>query len=63
MIRCRKTLTILICLSILASTICSNAEEEIEDLIDIIESNGKIIAIIEGRKTISLDLRRCIFDQ
>ncbi len=57
MIRCRKTLTILIWLSILPFTICSYAEEEIEDLIDIIESNGKIIAIIEGRKTISLDLR------
>ena len=57
MIRCRKTLSILIWLSILASTICSYAEEEIEDLVDIIESNSKIIAIIEGRKTISFDLR------
>lgn len=36
---------------------CSHAEEEIEDLIDIAESNGKIIAIIEGDKTVSLDLR------
>ena len=57
MIKCRKTLTILIWLSILAPTICSFAEEEIEDLVDIIESNSKIIAIIEGRKTISFDLR------
>jgi len=44
-------------LSILASTICSYAEEEIEDLVDITESNSKIIAIIEGGKTISFDLR------
>ena len=57
MLRCQKCLTILICLSILASTIPSYAEEEIEDLIDIAESKGKIIAIIKGRKTISVNLR------
>ena len=57
MLRWRKTLTILIWLSILVSTICSYAEEEIEDLVDVIESNSKIIAVIEGRKTISIDLR------
>jgi len=57
MLRCRKFLIIIICLSIFASTISSYAEEEIEDLIDIAESKGKIIAIIEGRKTITLDLR------
>ncbi len=42
----------------LVSAISSYAEEEIEDLIDIFESNSKIIAIIEGRKTISSDLRK-----
>ena len=57
MLRCQKCLTILICLSILASTISSYAEEEIEDLIDIAESKSKIIAIIEGKKTIPFDLR------
>ena len=57
MLRCQKCLTFLICLSILVSTISSYAEEEIEDLIDIAESKSKIIAIIEGRKTISFDLR------
>ena len=57
MLRCQKCLTILICLSILASTIPSYAEEEIEDLIDIAESKSKIIAIIKGRKTISINLR------
>jgi hypothetical protein len=57
MLRCRIILTILICLSILASITSSYAEEEIEDLIDIAESNRKIIAIIEGRKTISSRLR------
>ena len=57
MLRCRKSLINIICLSIFASTISSYAEEDIEDLIDIAESKGKIIAIIEGRKTITLDLR------
>jgi len=57
MLRCRKILTILICLSILVSALCSYAEEEIEDLIDIFESNSKIIAIIEGKKTITSNLR------
>jgi len=44
-------------LSILEFTISSYAEEEIEDLIDIFESDSKIIAIIEGKRTISSDLR------
>ncbi len=44
-------------MSILVSAIGSYAEEEIEDLIDIFESNSKIIAIIEGKKTITFDLR------
>ena len=57
MLRCRKFLISIICLSIFASTISSYAEEEIEDLIDIAESKSKIIAIIEGRKTITFDLR------
>jgi hypothetical protein len=57
MLRCRKFLFNIICLSIIASTISSFAEEEIEDLIDIAASKAKIIAIIEGRKTITFDLR------
>jgi hypothetical protein len=57
MLRYRKFLISVICLSIFASTISSYAEGEIEDLIDIAESKGKIIAIIEGRKTITFDLR------
>jgi len=57
MLRYRKFLIGIICLSIFASTISSYAEEEIEDLIDIAESKSKIIAIIEGRKTITFDLR------
>ena len=57
MLRYRKFLISVICLSIFASTISSYAEEEIEDLIDIAESKGKIIAIIEGRKAITFDLR------
>lgn len=43
-------------LSLIASTPSSNAQEEIEDFIDIVESTGKIIAIIEGGKTIPLEL-------
>ena len=57
MLRCRKFLISIICLFIFGFTISSYAEQEIEDLIDIAESKGKIIAIIEGRKTITFDLR------
>jgi hypothetical protein len=57
MLRYRKFLTIPIFLSILLSAICSYAEEEIEDLIDIFESNRKIIAVIEGKRTITSNLR------
>ena len=57
MFRYRKILAILICLTILASAISAYADEEIEDLIDIAESKGKIIAIIEGKRKISFDLR------
>ncbi len=48
---------ILIFLSILLSAICSHGNEEIEDLIDIFESKDKIIGIINGKRTESLDLR------
>jgi hypothetical protein len=37
-------------------TISSFTEEEVEDLIDIAESKGKLIAIIEGRKRNTFDL-------
>jgi hypothetical protein len=57
MLRCSKFLIGIICLLIFGFTISPYAEEEIEDLIDIAESKGKIIAIIEGRKTITFDLR------
>ncbi len=57
MLRGRKFLISMICFSIFASTISSYAEEEIEDLVGIAESKSKIIAIIDGRKTITFDLR------
>ena len=57
MLRYRKIFISIICLSVFVSTISSYAEEEIEDLIDIAESKSKIIAIIEGRKTITINLR------
>lgn len=52
-----KIYRIMIFLSILLFAICSHGDEEIEDLIDIFESNDKIVGIIDGRKTESLDLR------
>ncbi len=58
MLRCRQFLTIFFCLYILTSVTCSYAEEEIEDLIDIFESDSKIIAIVEGKKKIAFDLRQ-----
>jgi len=57
MLRYRRILTFIIYLSILVFTVSSFAEEEIEDLIDIIEAEDKIIAIIEGNKSVSIDLR------
>ena len=57
MLRYQKFLIIIIGLFIFGFSTSSYAEEEIEDLIDIAESKGKIIAIIEGRKTITFDLR------
>ncbi len=56
MLKSQKKHAILILLSIIVLTVHSNAEEEIEDLIDIFESNTKIVAVIEGKKTISFDL-------
>ena len=57
MLRSHRILNIIIGLSILVFTISSYAEEEIEDLIDIIQSENKIIAIIKGIKKNSFDLR------
>lgn len=53
----RRIPTIIICLINLLFAIPSYAGEEIEDLIDITETNDKIIAVIEGKKTISFELR------
>jgi len=57
MFRGRKLLIGIIALFIFTSTIFSYAEEVIEDLIDIAESNGKIIATIEGKQTVAFDLQ------
>ena len=57
MLRYGKLLISLICLSIFASTIPSYAGDEIEDLIEIVESKSEIIAIIEGKKTVTYKLR------
>ena len=58
MSRFNKYSIVLACLSILVSAMGSNGGEEIEDLIDIFESNDKIIAIIEGKRTIATSLRQ-----
>jgi hypothetical protein len=56
MLRCQNISTFLVCFSILLATVCSYAEEEIEDLIDIYESNSEIIAVLDGRRSVSLNL-------
>ncbi len=58
MSRCRKILIALIFFIILASAVSSNAEEVIEDLIDIAESKNKVIAVIEGTRTNPVNLRQ-----
>jgi hypothetical protein len=57
MLRHRSILTFLVCFSILIASPCTYAEQEIEDLVDIYESNREIIAILEGRKSVSTNLR------
>ncbi|MCU7918819.1 MAG: hypothetical protein KZQ95_10730 [Candidatus Thiodiazotropha sp. (ex Epidulcina cf. delphinae)] len=56
MLWCRNIFTSLICFSMLLASLCAYAEEEIEDLVDIYESNAKIIAVLEGRKSVSFKL-------
>jgi len=58
MCRCQTALKSLIFFIVLAYTISSNAEEVIEDLIDIAESKNKVIAVIEGKRTIPVTLRQ-----
>ena len=57
MLRCRKLLAGIILLLIVGFTLSSYGEDEIEDLIDIAKSEDKIIAIIEGKKTVTYRLR------
>ncbi|MCU7926959.1 MAG: hypothetical protein KZQ97_11025 [Candidatus Thiodiazotropha sp. (ex Dulcina madagascariensis)] len=56
MLWCRNVFTSLICFSMLLASLCAHAEEEIEDFVDIYESNAKIIAVLEGRKSVSFKL-------
>jgi hypothetical protein len=56
-LHCQKLFTFFIGFFVLLATVCSFADEEIEDLIDIYESNGKIIAVVEGRKSVSFYLQ------
>lgn len=57
MLRYRKYITNLIFLNILFFTLCAYAEEDPEDMVDIFEADGEIIAVIEGKNTRPLMLR------
>ncbi len=56
MLRIKKKYAFIIFILIMLFTRPSNADDEIEDLIDIFELNSKLIAVIEGKKTISFNL-------
>ncbi len=55
--RRRMSFLMLLCLSLIVSPAGIAAAEEIEDLIDIFESGSRVLAVIEGEKTISTELR------
>ncbi len=57
MLTLRQLFIVFIFLSILVPALSSHAEEEIEDLIDIAEGKGRIIAIVEGKQSVSIDLQ------
>ena len=57
MLQSRFLFIVIICMPIFSFVISSYAGDEIEDLIDIAESNSKIIAIIEGKKKVTYNLR------
>ena len=57
MLGCNKIVISIFSSIILSLAISAYADSEIEDLIDIAESDGKIIAVIEGRKTITYNLK------
>ena len=56
MFRCRTIHLFIICLTLLESAAWTYAEE-IEDSVDIMEAKGRILAVIEGRRTVTFDLR------
>ena len=55
-LHCQKLFTFFIGFFVLLATVCSFADEEIEDLIDIFESDGKVIAVLEGKKSVPFNL-------
>ena len=58
MTRPRHIFPVLLVLSLLLSALPARGGEEIENLVDIFESDRKLIALIEGRRQASIDLRR-----
>ena len=57
MMQYRNFLAFLICFFMLFAAVWSHADEEVEDLIDIYESNGKIFAKVKSRKSVSFALQ------
>ena len=53
----RNSLAFLVCFLLLFAAVCSYADEEVEDLIDVNESDGKIFAAVKGRKPVSFALQ------
>lgn len=56
-LRCYKYLPLIAYVSIFVSAICSHAEEQIEDLVDLFEFDSKIVAILEGKRERTVSLR------
>ena len=57
MLRRGSIFVMIICLYQLLSVACTYAEEAVDDLVDVLASDGKIVAIIEGERTTTVDLR------
>jgi hypothetical protein len=56
MLRYTQKLMALTLVALFVSAVWAHADEEIEDLIDLFESNSKIIAIAEGKRRFVADL-------
>lgn len=55
--RFRHSWCITACFFVLVSAVCARADSDIEDVVDVYESGGSVIAVIEGRNPVSRNLR------